>query len=222
MNYLLKMAQRIDTLNELMIKGWRNEGLNFRRALRLEAAEAMESTPWKWWKSGEMDRSNLIVEGVDMMHFGLSICLLDGYEGWNWLDEEVSRLMESKMQVPDDSIVETVQNTIDNIMEMTFDKSISLTGPSDLIYEITKLMWFLGVSRDEMFKLYFAKNILNEFRQLNGYKSGEYIKDWDGSEDNVFMQNSIDDIAISSHFEDDLYKLLEDKYEAVKASKKEE
>ncbi len=221
MNYLLKMAQRQDTLNELTVKGWRNKGLNFRRALRLEAAEAMESTPWKWWKSGEIDEANLIVESVDMMHFGLSVCLMDGYEGWKWLDSEVEALMLKPMNIPDEKKVGMVQDAIDAIIQMTFDQATASTGPSDIIYEIAKMMRLLGMSRDDMFKMYFAKNVLNEFRQTNGYKEGTYIKAWDGTEDNVFMQNAVDGIGISDHFDDDVYKLLTDKYELVKAAARE-
>ena len=33
---------------------------------------------------------------------------------------------------------------------------------------------------DELFSLYIGKNVLNGFRQNNGYKSGEYRKLWQG------------------------------------------
>ncbi len=220
MNYLLKMAQRQDTLNELTVKGWRGKGLNFRRALRLEAAEAMESTPWKWWKAGVMDDDNLIVEAVDMMHFGLSVCLMDGYEGWKWLDSEVEVLMLKPMNAPAEKRIGMVQDVIDSIIQMTFDKATASTGPSDIIYEIGKMMRLLGMSRDDMFKMYFAKNVLNEFRQAHGYKEGEYIKTWGNAEDNVFMQKHVNEIGISDHFEDDLYNILTVRYaEVVEAAK---
>ena len=31
---------------------------------------------------------------------------------------------------------------------------------------------------DDLYEIYIAKNVLNIFRQANGYKTGEYIKDW--------------------------------------------
>jgi len=214
MNYLLKMAQRQDSLNEITVKGWRNKGLNFRRALRLEAAEAMESTPWKWWKDGEMDTENLIIEAVDMMHFGLSIALMEGYSGWTWLDEQVKILFDS--MTPDIIDLSTMQDAIDDIMYMSFLKPGVSAAPSDIIYVVAKLMWLLGMSRDDMFKMYFSKNVLNEFRQANGYKEGTYIKQWGRDEDNVFMQSFVSNIGISDHFEDDLYNGLTDRYSEVK------
>jgi dimeric dUTPase (all-alpha-NTP-PPase superfamily) len=219
MNYIEKMANRQDSLNEITVKGWISKELNFRRALRLEAAEAMESTPWKWWKSGAIDIDNLRVEAVDMMHFALSVCIMEGYTGWKWLDKEIEELFMKPINIPEEKIVGMVQETIDTIMYMTFVETTASAGPSDLIYEIAKLMRLIGMSRDDMFKLYFAKNVLNEFRQANGYKDGTYIKIWFDKEDNVFMQKHVDDIGISDHFEDDLYNALDTQYVKVVEAK---
>jgi len=45
-----------------------------------------------------------------------------------------------------------------------------------------------GLNLDSLYQLYIGKNILNKFRQDNGYKDGSYKKIWDGKEDNVIMQ----------------------------------
>ena len=214
MNYLLRMSQKQDSLNEQTVKNWINKGLNYKRALRLEAAEAMESTPWKWWKKGELDDKNLIIEAVDMMHFGLSIALMEGYSGWSWLDNQVKMIFDR--EVPQIIEASTIQNVIDDIMYMSFLKPEMNVGSSDIIYNIAKLMWLLGMSRDDMYKMYFAKNVLNKFRQDNGYKEGSYIKIWDGVEDNVFMQDVVAKIGVSDHFEDDLYDALSKKYAEIK------
>jgi len=215
MNYLLKMGQRQDSLNERTIKGWITKGLNFRRALRLEAAEAMDSTPWPWWKVREMDVNNLIVEGVDMMHFGLSVALADGYSGWKWLDAEVEAVFSKQRNIPEEKLADEIQKVIDNIILMSFDIPRASSDASGIIIDIARYMWLLGMSRDDMFKMYFAKNVLNEFRQANGYKEGTYLKIWGGEEDNVFMQSNVAEIGISDHFDDDLYKLLSKEYVSV-------
>ena len=44
-----------------------------------------------------------------------------------------------------------------------------------------------GVSFEELYDLYIAKNILNRFRQNHGYKDGSYIKIWNGVEDNEIL-----------------------------------
>lgn len=216
MNYLLKMSQKQDSLNEHTKKGWRNKGLNFRRALRLEAAEAMESTPWKWWKKGEMNNENLVVEATDMMHFALSIALMEGYEGWVWLDDQVEKIMIDPLRLSEEAVVESVQDQIDDIMQRTFYTDTANSNPSDIVRSVVILMWLLNMSRDDMYKMYFAKNVLNEFRQDNGYESGSYIKIWDGSEDNVFMQGFVKNVGISDHFDHELYSGLKEKYEEVK------
>ena len=45
----------------------------------------------------------------------------------------------------------------------------------------------LPMTYDELFSLYIGKNVLNGFRQNNGYKSGEYRKLWQGREDNEHL-----------------------------------
>ena len=40
---------------------------------------------------------------------------------------------------------------------------------------------------DELYRQYVAKNVLNLFRQDNGYKQGSYLKIWDGREDNEHL-----------------------------------
>ena len=45
----------------------------------------------------------------------------------------------------------------------------------------------LPMDLDALFDLYIGKNVLNRFRQDNGYKSGTYQKVWSGREDNEHL-----------------------------------
>ena len=45
----------------------------------------------------------------------------------------------------------------------------------------------VGLTWDELRRQYLAKNVLNIFRQRNGYKDGAYIKMWHGREDNEWL-----------------------------------
>ena len=45
----------------------------------------------------------------------------------------------------------------------------------------------LPMSLTELFRLYVGKNVLNNFRQEHGYKTGEYLKLWSGREDNEHL-----------------------------------
>jgi dimeric dUTPase (all-alpha-NTP-PPase superfamily) len=219
MNYIKRMAEKQDSLNEVMVKGWRSKGLGFRVALWIEAAEAMESTSWKWWKSGGLDTENIIVESVDMMHFALSICLQEGYEGWNWLDVEITDRFNKEIIIPDDKFDIEVQTIIESIARESFADSLASWGPHDLILRIVDLMRTLGLDRDDMLRFYMAKSVLNEFRQDNGYKDGTYPKVWFGEEDNVCMLKEARAIEVSDDFPELLYSRLGDVLREVKHGK---
>jgi hypothetical protein len=68
------------------------------------------------------------------------------------------------------------------------------------------------VSFNDLYKLYIWKNVLNKFRQDNGYKEWTYKKIWWTVEDNVVMQQ-----IVEKHiWFDTIYKKLEDKYNTIK------
>ncbi|RAP33572.1 dUTPase [Candidatus Marinamargulisbacteria bacterium SCGC AG-439-L15] len=48
--------------------------LDFELAMRQEAAEAIDSLNWKWWKKEDDDWDNIKIELVDMLHFWVSMC----------------------------------------------------------------------------------------------------------------------------------------------------
>jgi hypothetical protein len=61
-----------------------------------------------------------------------------------------------------------------------------------------------------------GKNVLNKFRQDNGYKQKTYQKIWDGQEDNVYLMDIIRQILPTNEvFEDLVYECLNEKYKKV-------
>ena len=72
-----------------------------------------------------------------------------------------------------------------------------------------------GLSFDDLYARYLAKNVLNAFRQNNGYKEGAYRKIWGGKEDNVWAVA----LAQTSEGADDLYEKLEKAYKDADSSK---
>jgi len=68
----------------------------------------------------------------------------------------------------------------------------------------------LNLKLPELYRLYVGKNILNKFRQDNGYKEGSYIKIWNSQEDNVVMQSILN--TKSNITPSELYKMLEEAY----------
>ena len=69
---------------------------------------------------------------------------------------------------------------------------------------------------ETLYVAYVGKNVLNFFRQDNGYKDGSYIKEWDGREDNehlVELSAALD--SESSDFRDELYNALQTRYQSL-------
>jgi len=66
---------------------------------------------------------------------------------------------------------------------------------------------------DALYTAYVGKNVLNFFRQDNGYKDGSYIKNWSGREDNEHL---VEVIASLDHgaesFAEQVYDALESRY----------
>jgi hypothetical protein len=66
---------------------------------------------------------------------------------------------------------------------------------------------------DELYEIYVGKNVLNMFRQDNGYKEGSYSKIWNGREDNEVLADILQQMNCNSEsFRDDIYRALAENY----------
>ena len=72
----------------------RQRFLQFELALKQEAAEAIDSLNWKWWKKDDDDWDNIKIELVDMLHFWVSMCTVADLDA-----EEVINLYLKKNQL---------------------------------------------------------------------------------------------------------------------------
>ena len=71
----------------------------------------------------------------------------------------------------------------------------------------------LPMPYDELFDMYIGKNVLNRLRQNHGYQSGEYVKVWNGREDNEHLVELLEELeADPATLPDALYAALEDRY----------
>jgi hypothetical protein len=70
-----------------------------------------------------------------------------------------------------------------------------------------------GLDFDSLYTAYVGKNVLNFFRQDNGYKDGTYVKNWDGREDNEHLSELV---AVMDHsaadFAEQVYAVLAERY----------
>jgi len=193
-----------------------NKRIDWRRCIYLEAAELIDSYPWKHWKNidASADYENIKIEIVDIWHFVMS---------------EALRLYKVKNlgSIADIAKAVTQMQGFDQFLEAKKSEQLDPYEEIELVEEMIKTLFcnedintliisFLTMSSKlnlklpELYTLYIGKNILNKFRQNHGYKEGSYIKEWDGVEDNVVMQKilaSKDDITPEA-----LYNALEKAY----------
>ena len=167
-----KMLKRQEYLNNLTYPAWKEKlGMyDWQSAVLVEAGELLESFGYKWWKKQEKDMENVRVELIDILHFMLSdlhYCSLTVKEEAS--EKFVSALCESKLDIPDDYMFKY------NVLHLV---AMGIKDITEQFFNLGKLFKYVGMRFEEVYKSYFIKNVLNEFRQKNGYKNGTYIKIW--------------------------------------------
>ncbi|SHG38601.1 Dimeric dUTPase, all-alpha-NTP-PPase (MazG) superfamily [Marisediminitalea aggregata] len=193
---------------------WLTAGYGYLRAAMVESVEAIDHHGWKWWKAQEKDLPQLQMELVDIWHFALSASIID-YKG----DIEAtatalaSQLAENTPHVQFDgqSYSPAGLSLLDNLELMTglcAAKRFSVP----LFMQIVMQSEMTG---EELYRQYVGKNVLNFFRQDNGYKAGTYVKTWDGREDNAHLVEVLDSLDMNApNYADLVYKGLADRYPA--------
>lgn len=193
---------------------WLTAGYGYLRAAMVESVEAIDHHGWKWWKAQEKDLPQLQMELVDIWHFALSASIID-YKG----DIEAtatalaSQLAENTPHVKFDgqSYSPAGLSLLDNLELMTglcAAKRFSVP----LFMQIVTQSEMTG---EELYRQYVGKNVLNFFRQDNGYKAGTYVKTWNGREDNAHLVEVLDSLDMNApDYADLVYKGLADRYPA--------
>jgi len=230
MDKILIMLQLQNQLNdstngEEWTKGTTKNGklINWKRCIYMECAEMIDSFSWKHWKNidADPDWDNLQIEVVDVWHFIMSLAI-ENYSinlrgGIEDLGIEISNLPSfSNINTTSDTFASQneVIEKVENIMSIALSRSdLDLES---LVSEFFDLVIMSGLDLDTLYRLYVGKNILNQFRQDNGYKDGSYIKVWNGDEDNVVMKRIWEeDSDIKPEY---LYKELSKNYLSLKKS----
>jgi hypothetical protein len=181
------MLQLQNTMNKTINNDWAGLDWDYFRASCLEGSEAVEHHGWKWWKKQQKDVPQLQMEIVDIWHFYLSryLQLSQGDES-----EALSLFRKDYETLDKDLIVfDTVNynlSALDTLQKL--DLLIGLSAAKRLnLFLMLSLVESTGMSWAIFFEQYVQKNILNVFRQKNGYKEGTYHKEWFKQEDNVFL-----------------------------------
>ena len=225
--YIHEMLDMQQELNDATNgKGWENgytkneRIINWKRCIYMESAELIDSFNWKHWKDIDKDNDwdNATIEIVDIWHFIMSL-LLENYKICS--KKSVGRLVKDIVDTHGfDSFAKEPENTknadimeiindIESIINITTSSQINLFD--GLLKGYFAMALKCGVNLKILYKFYIAKNVLNQFRQDNGYKEGSYRKIWGVKEDNEVMIDILNTKAIGAK---ELYSKLDKIYNA--------
>jgi len=197
---ILTMLELQDAMNSKVNENWVDQGFAWYRAIWVECAELLDHYGWKWWKKQTPDADQVKLELVDIWHFGLSILLLESSS-----EEEIATAVEQQLATanPSGDFREDLEAfTLATLQSKGFD-----------VASFATLMAGIDLSFDELYTRYVGKNVLNFFRQDNGYQDGSYRKQWGGKEDNEHLVEAVAELDHTSPlFKDDLYQALEQRY----------
>ena len=189
-------------MNTKVNANWQQQGFEFYRAIWVECAELLDHYGWKWWKKQSPDTEQVALELIDIWHFGLSILLQSGTK-----PELIIAQIQDQLRV----------KTNEKDFRLDLEKFVAATL-SDRQFHIAlfgRLMAGINMSFDQLYRGYVGKNVLNFFRQDNGYKDGSYRKHWhDGREDNEHLVEAVLSLDTTKiEFKDELYIELERRYQ---------
>lgn len=205
MDKILQMLQLQQELNDATNgqdweKGITKNGkiIDWRRCIYLECSELIDSYPWKHWKSidAKADYNNIKIEVVDIWHFIMSEALrlykINNVGSIEKLALNITKVyffdtFIDRVYIVDRDYFEEIE-TIEKLIKKLFNNN----SIEEIIDTFIMIVIQSELNLDTLYKLYIGKNILNKFRQDNGYKEGTYIKIWNEKEDNIVMQNILE------------------------------
>jgi dimeric dUTPase (all-alpha-NTP-PPase superfamily) len=189
-----------DSMNRKVHAEWRSQNFQWYRAIWIECAELLDHYGWKWWKKQQPDIDQIALELVDIWHFGLSLLLLKNQSHEQIAELVVEHLSDAQTggDFPQDLEAFTTQVLI--------SKDFDVAG-------FAILMAGINMNFDQLYIGYVGKNVLNFFRQDNGYQDGSYQKQWGGKEDNEHLVEIVAKLDTSAaSFKDDLYREMQSTY----------
>ncbi|PCK03540.1 MAG: dUTP diphosphatase [Alteromonadaceae bacterium] len=200
---VLDMLQLQDAINTKVHPQWREQNYAWYRAVWVECAELMDHYGWKWWKHQAPDMDQVILELVDIWHFGLSIHLIESQD-LDLIAQQVVEQLES-------AVVQ--EGDFKDLLEDFAGETIRSKGFD--IGRFALLMAAVDLSFEGLYQNYIGKNVLNRFRQDHGYKAGTYQKVWGAKEDNEHLSMLLGSLDCNQEgFTDVLYAALSERYTA--------
>ena len=174
-----ELLKKQNELNEVTVPSWRRHLCreDYELAMIEEVSELLATLPWKWWeKTDSIQYHRLKSELIDIVHFYLSIVILESDFSEKALNSKVGTLCDFD---PDKQLIQ--QGRLNRQSFMKVFKTL-LNKPN--IVALEQLIVDLGVTGEEVSAYYTAIQALKVFRQHAGYGTGRYDKVKEGFEDN--------------------------------------
>ena len=200
---LIVMLELQNDMNSKVHPDWRAQNFEWYRAIWVECAELIDHYGWKWWKQQEPNIDQIMLELVDIWHFGLSILLLR--EGSvTSIAENLEKELSNPLPKGEFKI------DLEDFAEFTLN-----TGSFDA-QRFYKMMVDVDMSFNQLYIGYVSKNVLNFFRQDHGYQDGSYSKRWGTKEDNEHLMDIVGQLdPNSASFQNDLYSRMQNLYQQL-------
>ncbi len=187
-NQIKIMLDLQNTMNETVNPEWLTAKYDWMLAASMEAAEAIEHHGWKWWKKQEPNMPQVRMELVDIWHFGLSHMIVSAGDISGAIVDHIALTIKAS------ELTRNPEHTEDVLLELLKYLMQSTASNSFPVGCFVMCCQEAGLTMDELFKQYMSKNVLNIFRQLNGYKEGTYVKMWANEEDNEHLVRIMDSL----------------------------
>jgi len=195
-----------DSMNTKVHPQWSEQNYEWYRAVWIECAELMDHQGYKWWKKQDPDLEQVQLEVIDIWHFGMS-ALFSNFDSATAIADAIL----SAWSTADNQQLSVHQATEDLATWCLMHKSFSAV-------HFWQLLLAVDLDFEQLYVAYMGKNVLNFFRQDNGYKEGSYIKEWAGKEDNQHLVDITAELDTEADsFRDDLYEALSTRYQQLTA-----
>lgn len=196
------MLQMQDAMNRKVHADWISQQFAWYRAAWIECGELIDHYGYKWWKKQQPDMEQVVLEIVDIWHFGMS-ALFEPDTDTQQLASQIARVIEQHQPAGMDVLQATEALAASCLQSRSFS-----------VADFLQLMDASGLDIDTLYLHYVGKNVLNFFRQDNGYKDGSYVKTWQGREDNEHLSEALARLdSNSGSLREDLYAELSQRYQ---------
>ena len=136
-----------------------------------------------WKKQPSPDLKQAFMEGVDVFAFIMSASIQEGWD--NTLKDYVYYLKEYN-DLTSKELFHRLLSAINDFDGVDYELAHGLA----LLIVINERLY--NKTAEDLFYYYMGKQALTQFRQANGYKTGDYVKNWAGKEDNEHLTDMLE------------------------------